>query len=155
MTSADTHRHRLGSTLVALQFTLLLALALLVWPALARAEFGLAGVGLLVLSVALGGWTLLHNRLGNFNIHPQPKTSGYLVVDGPYRHMRHPMYSAVLLLAGALAVVAGLWIAAVVWLALLAVLWRKAELEERWLTERYPDYSAYRSRTKRFVPGLF
>lgn len=46
---------------------------------------------LLALSGPLGGWTLLHNRPGNFNSHLEPKASGLLVTSGPYRLMRHPM----------------------------------------------------------------
>ena len=59
-----------------------------------------------------------------------------------------------LLLAAALVALAGTWLAGGLWAALLAVLWRKADLEERWLAERYSGYVDYRRRTRRFVPGL-
>ena len=53
----------------------------------------------LALSALLGVWTLAWNRPGNFNIRPEPKAGGQLVTGGPYRLMRHPMYTAVLLFA--------------------------------------------------------
>lgn len=154
MTPATPQRHRLGSTLVLLQFGLLLALGLMALPALARPDIGIGAAVWLAASAALGGWTLRHNRLGNFNIHPQPKAGGRLIVSGPYRLVRHPMYSAVLLLAAGLADLSSTWTAWSAWLALLAVLWLKADLEERWLVECHPDYAAYRARTRRFVPWV-
>lgn len=43
-----------------------------------------------VLLALLGGWTLRHNRLGNFNVHPQPKTSGVMMTSEPCRLIHHP-----------------------------------------------------------------
>jgi hypothetical protein len=40
------------------------------------------------------------------------------------------------------------------WLALLAVLWVKSGIEERALMIRFPDYQAYKARTRKFLPGL-
>ena len=38
---------------------------------------------------------------------------------------------------------------------LLAVVLRlKSALEEDWLETRYPDYAAYRTRTRRFMPWI-
>ena len=151
---ASPHRHRLGSLLVVLQFVLLLALALMALPAVLHGAWSIAGLVVLAASGTLGIWTLLHNRLGNFNIHPEPKSGGQLVVSGPYRYLRHPMYSAVLLLAAALAVLALSWQAWAAWLTLACVLWLKAGMEERWLCEQYPDYATYCQHSKRFVPWL-
>jgi len=61
----------------------------------------------------------------------------------------------VLLLAAALALVAGKTWAWLVWVALFGVLLSKASLEERWLGECHPLYASYRQRSKRFVPWLF
>ncbi|MCU0969906.1 MAG: hypothetical protein MUF03_14035 [Rubrivivax sp.] len=115
------------------------------WPA-----WTLAGAG-----AALGAWALASNRPGNFNIRPVPKPGGQLVEHGPYRWIRHPMYSAVLLFALAAVLAAPgpvSWVAA---LALAVVLWVKAGVEERAMGAAHPGYAAYRARTRRFVPGLF
>lgn len=106
------------------------------------------------LSVLLGVWTLAYNRLGNFNIHPAPKASGALVTRGPYRMIRHPMYSAVLLGAAAMAWLVPPWVGVLAWVALVLVLVTKASVEERWLRERHADYAAYCQQSKRFVPWL-
>ena len=148
-------QQRLGSLLVLLQFSLLLALALLAAAPLLHGD-GAWGSGMLAaLSAALGGWTLLHNRLGNFNIHPAPKAGGALVTSGPYRLLRHPMYSAVLLAAAALAAVPAQWLGWLLWAALALVLLLKASLEERWLLCHHAGYAAYCQTCKRFVPWVF
>src|ERR1700674_1641909 len=90
--------NRLGLTgrlLVAAQFGLI---AWLIWPFTPQV-WSPTALALLACSIALGVWTLAHNRLGNFNIRPEPKASGGLVTSGPYRFVRLPMYSALLFFA--------------------------------------------------------
>ncbi len=140
--------------MVILQFGLLLVLAWMAVPRGLRGEWPMFSVVLAGLSVAVAVWTLVHNRLGNFNIHPAPKVRGTLVTSGPYRLIRHPMYTAVLLGGAALAGAAGHTWAWLVWAALFTVLWAKASLEEAWLREHYPPYVAYRRVTTRFIPWL-
>ncbi len=149
------NRYFAGAVLVALQFGLLAVLALMAGPTLLRGEMPVTGGLLAALSVGLGIWTLVHNRLGNFNIHPNPKASGKLVMDGPYRHIRHPMYTAVLLVAAALASLSEPWLGWPTWCVLALVLWLKSSLEERWLCEKFTDYALYCQRCKRFVPWIF
>ncbi|MDH4060304.1 MAG: DUF1295 domain-containing protein [Aquincola sp.] len=146
---------RWGPLLVTLQFVLL---ALLAWQALARLANSPVPLGAATCAAAgvlLGVWAVSTNRPGNFNIRPQPREGGRLIEQGPYRWIRHPMYSA-LLLAG----LAAAWIAATArgWAALLAlavVLAIKAGVEEAAMLEAHAGYRDYRQRTKRFVPGLY
>ena len=39
--------------------------------------------------------------------------------------------------------------------ALLGFFDAKARREERWLAERFPEYSAYRRQTRKLIPGLY
>jgi protein-S-isoprenylcysteine O-methyltransferase Ste14 len=142
----------LGRLWVTLQFSLLLAMAIL---CVLQAQVVLPGMApwlLWLASVGLGLWTLSVNRPGNFNIHPEPHPDGHLVQDGPYRFVRHPMYGSVLLLAAGASVWLGSVMGWALFLALLGVLMAKAHMEERWLEQRYPQYSEYRLRTYRLVP---
>jgi protein-S-isoprenylcysteine O-methyltransferase Ste14 len=144
-----------GAGLVTLQFALLGVLAWQAFAGFARGS-GPAGALLPMLAgFALGTWTLTANRPGNFNIRPQPREGARLIEHGPYRWIRHPMYSA-LLLAG----LGAAWIAstALGWAALVAlaaVLVLKARVEEAAMLRVHAGYAAYRARTRRFVPGLF
>ncbi len=147
-----------GRVLVALQFGLI---AWLVGLGAAALRLSPVGPGLVVAAVlAVGGAVLglaalAANRPGNFNIHPAPRDGGHLVAHGPYRWIRHPMYAAVLLMAAAAAVVAAGVTAALAWLALLAVLLAKAQLEERWLASHHAGYAAYCRHTRRLLPGVY
>lgn len=151
----DRQRLWLGSGLVLLQFGLLGALAVLAWPAVEQWKIPLAawltGLG----GVALALWAFTANRPGNFNIHPRPRVGGTLVTSGPYAWIRHPMYSAFLLGAWALAYTAASEAAWLAWWALSLVLWFKSTLEERWMLAQHPGYAHYREQTKRFVPWVY
>jgi protein-S-isoprenylcysteine O-methyltransferase Ste14 len=156
--SAGMSGEALGRTLVALQFVLMAVIAAFAASVFLRGAAPVVAWGVLAAGVALGGWALSANRPGNFNIRPTPKAGARLVQSGPYRWIRHPMYSAILVagLAGLLGVdPAGRPAVGAAWLALLAVLWLKSGLEERWMAARHADYAAYRRATRRFVPGLF
>jgi protein-S-isoprenylcysteine O-methyltransferase Ste14 len=145
----------MGTLLVALQFGLLLLLAALAAPNVWRAIVPVGALMLLGVSVALAAWTLMHNRLGNFNIRPTPKNWGVLVTSGPYQWIRHPMYSSVLLGAGALAWTANAAAGWLAWFALALILLVKSILEERWMREQHAGYTAYALQSKRFLPWVF
>jgi protein-S-isoprenylcysteine O-methyltransferase Ste14 len=138
--------------LVAAQFA---GIAITLWP-------WYAPDGSVVLALVLGGAggvlaivTLAHNRIGNFSVYPEPRARARLVTSGPYAWVRHPMYSALLLLmAGVAAWYAHLANTAGVVLVLAAVL-GKARREEAYLLDRFGEYDAYRQRTHGFIPYLF
>jgi protein-S-isoprenylcysteine O-methyltransferase Ste14 len=144
----------IGNLLVTAQFGALVVLAVQAWGVWEPAASHTLAWLLLGLSGMVGLWALAANRPGNFNIHPTPHQYGQLVDHGPYRWIRHPMYTAVLLFGAALATVAASPVAWLLWCLLLAVLLSKALLEERWMAQRHPAYVAYRARTRRFVPYL-
>ena len=144
-----------GLMLVALQFALLAVLAWLAIDAMGNVTPPVGALACIAAGVALGLAALAANRPGNFNIRPLPRVGGRLIEQGPYRWIRHPMYSALLL--------AGLGVAwwaasAIAWAALAAlavVLVLKARIEEAAMSRAHAGYVGYRQRTKRFVPGLW
>ncbi len=140
--------------LITLQFGILLLQAGSVALQLRTATPGVLAAALWLACIGLGLWALSANRPGNFNIRPEPKADGHLVQTGPYRWIRHPMYTAVLLFSIGCAYFVATLPAAGLSLALLAVLWLKAVLEERMLCQRHPAYRAYMARTRRFLPWL-
>jgi protein-S-isoprenylcysteine O-methyltransferase Ste14 len=83
----------------------------------------------------------------------EPLSAGVLVERGAYRVVRHPLYlGIVLLLWGSAWGMANARVGAVSGLVALAFFNRKAAAEERWLTRRFPAYTAYRSRVPKLIP---
>jgi protein-S-isoprenylcysteine O-methyltransferase Ste14 len=88
----------------------------------------------------------------SFSIAPQARK---LVIGGPYRFVRHPLY-----VAEELAVIGVLiqcdWVAATAFLALhIALQVQRMNYEESLLCTVFPDYDAYARRTARMIPGVW
>ncbi len=52
-----------------------------------------------ILGIILGLWALWTMRISTFQITPDVAPGSVLVTNGPYSFIRHPMYTAVLLIA--------------------------------------------------------
>ncbi len=107
------------------------------------------------LGLALGIWALLAMNLHSLTVFPDVKTGSLLITHGPYRIIRHPMYTAVLLVT--LALVLDVWSLSRlgVWLLLLCDLMLKLSYEEGLLIQHFEGYQEYQRRTTRLVPFLF
>lgn len=150
---------RLGALIpyeVTTFFLYLLAGRTLAWatvplPAVAR----WAGAGLGVAALALFAW--VHRSLGvNYSWLLRVRAQHTLITDGPYRWVRHPMYSAFYLLHIAVALLSANAFIALTWLGgLTLLLVRRVREEEAMLVEAFgAEYRRYMERTGRFLPRL-
>lgn len=115
---------------------------------------GLAGQVLMVLGSSVGVWALATMPLGTLNALPDVRAEATLVMGGPYRYVRHPMYTAALLLTLSLVSEHPSLARIAIWLVLVIDLWVKLTYEEELLARRFADYSEYKARTKRLIPFL-
>jgi protein-S-isoprenylcysteine O-methyltransferase Ste14 len=137
----------------------------LVWiatPLLAFADYPLRIVpfvaGVLCLSWGLWLFHRSHADLGtNWSITLEVREKHQLVTHGIYRHVRHPMYLALLLYSLGQALVLPNWVAGPSYLVALGLLFAlRVGPEERMMKEQFgTDYEAYMSQTKRLFPGVW
>jgi protein-S-isoprenylcysteine O-methyltransferase Ste14 len=116
----------------------------------------LEGVGLaiFVLGLALAVWARIY--LGrNWGMPMSEKDDPELVTAGPYRRIRHPIYSGIILaMVGTTLAVSLYWLIAVVLLGAYFVY--SAVMEERYLAKLFPDaYPRYKQSTKMLIPFIF
>lgn len=90
----------------------------------------------------------------SFHVAANP-TEGGLVTTGPYRFIRHPIYTAVCLLV--LPAVVAHWsvLSVVCGTLVLGAAFLRIFLEEKMLVARYPEYQQYAARTPRMLPLIF
>jgi len=90
----------------------------------------------------------------SFTPLPRPRERATLRTTGIYARVRHPVYGGVLVAGVGLSLHRSPLV--FVPTAVLAVVfWLKSIREERWLSERYADYAAYRGATRyRFIPWI-
>ncbi|MGH7904066.1 MAG: isoprenylcysteine carboxylmethyltransferase family protein [Candidatus Dormibacteraceae bacterium] len=111
-------------------------------------------LALLVGATALRWWSI--RSLGEaWNVRAIVAAGLDPVERGPYRHLRHPNYLAVIVEFAALPMAAGAWASALVLSAANAlIVARRIAAEER-LLEEIPAYRERFSGKARFIPGIF
>lgn len=114
-----------------------------------------AGLAVEAASIALAVWA--RRVLGsNWSARIEIKTDHELVRTGPYRKLRHPIYTAVVGLCAGTALVEGHVHALVGVAMVVAAYWRKVRMEEANLRKAFGDrYDEYRRSTWGAVPGFF
>jgi protein-S-isoprenylcysteine O-methyltransferase Ste14 len=75
-----------------------------------------------------------------------------IVTEGIYSHIRHPIYTANLIMIFGLFVATGDVLVISLWAIMLGYYHRSARLEERGLQHEFPSYGLYMERTGRFLP---
>ena len=85
----------------------------------------------------------------------QPRDSGVFRERGMYRFVRHPIYLGLMTLGLPFFLSKPTVPVGLAYALLILVTNIRAHLEEEMLEDRYPEYGAYKERTKRFIPLIF
>ena len=153
-------RHRWGNVL-PVRVVVVLVVVLLVRLRAFRGETvtddpWLQGIGIALFAAGLAVAVWARRSLGvNWGTPMSEKADPELVTAGPYRRVRHPIYSGIILAMVGTAVAISWY-----WLAVTAVAGGyfvySAFVEERYLAAQFPEaYPAYRRSTKMLIPFVF
>jgi protein-S-isoprenylcysteine O-methyltransferase Ste14 len=137
----------------------ILAVALLLFFRLVHADsfavhdvpLAILGTAIVVCGLAFAVWARLH--IGrNWGMPMSQKEEPELVTSGPYRFVRHPIYTGILVAVVGTALVVNL-LALAVAAVIGAFFYYSATVEERNLGATFPGaYPAYKARTKMLIP---
>ena len=123
------------------------------WSGAARSVSVVVGVAMIAAGfvMALRGVVGLRDTITPF---PRPREDATLIQSGVYARVRHPIYGGIVVASFGW----GLLTASIPALGLAVAIWAfftiKSMREEAWLVERFPDYPAYRARTRRLIPWI-
>jgi len=106
--------------------------------------------------VLLCFWSIWVMKIGQFNIQPELKKNAVLITAGPYKIIRNPMYSGLIIFFGAEIAGSFHYLDLFVYISLLIIFLFKIYSEEKFLTLRFGRvYVDYQKRTYRLVPYVF
>ncbi len=152
-----------GELLVLIQFVLFFAFVFLpVWrPGVGAELLDATWPFRVAVGIAMGLVALAFGALGSHHIRdyltplPYPVDHSQLVQHGVYAIVRHPLYASQLFAALGYVI----YQLSVSHLLLLVIGFLffdyKAGKEERWLTERHPEYADYARRVRKFIPWIY
>lgn len=116
----------------------------------------LIGYVLLVGGIAVTAWAQAVNPFFEPGVRIQTERSQRVITSGPYRFVRHPGYSAAIVMFAGIPLALGSWWALLPAALAIAVLVLRTGLEDRLLRSELSGYAEYVRRTRyRLVPGLW
>jgi protein-S-isoprenylcysteine O-methyltransferase Ste14 len=113
------------------------------------------------LALSLAAFRVLRGARKRPQIRQRPSDTaiappGTLVTSGPYRYVRHPLYTSLILLAWGLALKNLSFLSVVVAMLVTGLMYLTAQAEEYENLERFGErYDQYMTGTMMFVPHLF
>jgi len=113
--------------------------------------------GLLVLAGFAGVMRVFReNSFAAPVVRVQAEREQRVIDTGPYAHVRHPMYAAMLLYLTGMPLLLGSWLGLVGAAVIMLAMARRAVGEEGVLARELAGYAAYRTRVRyRLIPGIW
>ena len=145
----------------------LMLACLLLWPARLPGDFlgapvvpwnaALYPIGVVLVAAGLlfacwARYVLGRNWSGVVTV----KQDHELIRSGPYRYVRHPIYTGLLLAFAGSALARDQWRGVLAVVIVYLALWRKYRLEERWMEQTFGEvYRRFREETPALIPNPF
>ena len=107
-----------------------------------------------VICFAFALWAVFTMGFKTIKISPIPKNTSELVTKGPYKFVRHPIYSSLLLYCTTLILESISLYKIILIITLYITLWIKTDFEEKLLINKFTDYEKYKKQTKKIIPFL-
>jgi len=117
-------------------------------------NFTLFSMSISLLGLVLGVWAIWVTRKAKMTILPDVRKGSHLIITGPYKYIRHPMYCSVLLFCLGLLFSNYNLIGSISFLLLFLVLIFKVKYEEKKLNDYFSDYKNYSQKTKKLIPFI-
>ena len=114
------------------------------------------GIIIIVLGLFLRYWSI--NILGKyFRTTVEVEESQKIVQKGPYKFIRHPSYSGIILFCIGYGLAVQNWLSLIIAISLptIALLYRIKIEEEALVKGIGTDYEAYQKKTKKLIPGIW
>ena len=109
-----------------------------------------------IIGFTLSIWAIFVMRIGNFNVQPEVKINAKFITKGPYKLIRNPMYSGLILFFSANIISSFSFFNFAVFTILIAVFLSKIAMEELFLDEKFGlKYERYKKKTYRLVPYIY
>ncbi|AHY52853.1 methyltransferase family protein [Bradyrhizobium japonicum] len=118
--------------------------------------FQALGLVLFVLSTLFILWVFRENSFAAPVVKLQADRAQRVVSTGPYAHVRHPMYSGMILFFAGVPLLLGSWWGLAMAPVIVVLFAVRISIEERTLREGLPGYSNYMMRVRyRLLPGIW
>jgi protein-S-isoprenylcysteine O-methyltransferase Ste14 len=119
-------------------------------------ELQILGALVLLISLYISYLSMRENPYSSAVVRVQKERGQTVISTGPYRYVRHPMYSGACLFFPGTALLLGSWCGVLCSLVFIGLFAFRAVLEERLLREELEGYDAYLARAKyRFLPHVW
>lgn len=116
----------------------------------------LEALGILLMVLGIGGYiySILFLR-HNWAISAAIKEKQTIVKEGPYKYIRHPMYSFMLIVVFGSGLLVSNYLILLYTPVIAILYYLRARKEEDLLKEAFPEYNNYIKETKMLIPGIF